>query len=163
MNNKEKLYLVKQALNERQRGFLGGFPTRSRGTDSKYRESVAEDNRRSEQIAAQHRRQSEAAKQPRPTQYTSPMTPARKFDSGMDRLAQAAQPANPAPWHNSYVDPNQAKIQQGVNKGNQLMSDFNKQFSQPKPPSLGVPSKPRGSSNQLAFNVNSPGNFTPNR
>jgi len=154
MNNKEKLYLTKFALNEKQRSFLRGFPSKPRISDSRYRESVAEDNRRSEQMAAKHRRMSEAAKAPQPaTTYKSPVGPVQG--------AMAGVPKAPAPWHAGYNNPDAAKIQQGQAQSKQVLSDFNNQFNQfANRNSLGVSGR---SKSPLAFNVNGAGNFSPSK
>lgn len=158
MNNKEKLYLTKVALNEKQRSFLGGFPSKALPTDSRYRESVAEDNKRSEQMAAKHRRMSQAAKVRQPsTAKKLPVGPAQGAMAGVPKT-----PSAPAPWHAGYKNPDAAKIQQGQAQSNQMMSNSDKQVNQSlNRNSLGVPSPSKKS--PLAFNVNGAGNFSPSK
>ena len=80
-------------------------------------------------------------------------------------VGAALNPAfsGPAPWQAGYQNPNMAKIQQSEAQSKQMMSNFNNQFNQfANRNSVGVaPRKPQN--NTLAFNVNSAGNFSPNR
>ena len=165
MNNKEKLYIVKCALNRNQKSFLGGFPSRSRPSGgAAYHQSVNDDIARSEQMANRHRQLSAQAKAPKPVQ--------RYANSGQQVGANAATQANkafnipsaPAPWHSNYVNPNTAKIQQAEAQSNQMMSNQNKQFNQfANRNSLGVTPSKSINKSTLAFNVNGQGNFSPNR
>jgi hypothetical protein len=164
MNNQEKLYIVKCALNRNQQSFLGGFPSRSRPSGgAAYHQSVNDDIARSEQMANKHRQLSAQAKAPTPT-------PRRVTTGGQIGASAAAQanssfniPSAPAPYHANYVNPNTAKIQQAEAQSKQMMSNYNNQFNQfANRNSLGVaPKKPQN--NTLAFNVNGQGNFSTNR
>lgn len=155
MNNVERLALSKSAMtefNRKQKGFMSGFgQTPRRYSDSRYAQSVAEDNRRSEQIAARHRQQSEALKN-KPQRYSTPAYakgPAKNPAANVGgNMAAALDPAfsGPAPWHKGYVNPH-------VYTGKQQAPSF--------PTPMSLPKKP--TNNTLAFNVNGAGNFTPNR
>ena len=162
MNNVERLALIKSAMtdfNQKQKSFMSGFgQTPRRYSDSRYVQSVAEDNRRSEQLAAKHRQQSEARKN-KSQRYSMPAYakgPAKNPAANVGgNMAAALNPAfsGPAPWQSGYKNPNMAKIQQAEAQSKQMMSNFNNQFNQfANRNSIGVtPRKPQN--NTLAFNV----------
>ncbi len=70
MKNVDKVKIASglRDFNNSQQKFLKAFtakPLNNRKRDSRYTQSVAEDNRRSEQLAAKHRQQSQARKKKR--------------------------------------------------------------------------------------------------
>ena len=174
MNNLERLILSKSAMtnfNNKQRSFISGFKQPGFGAnDSRYSQSVAEDNLQSERIAEQHRQQSMALKN-KPQQRQQAI-PGVSPTSSIAAMAGGMSGSNQFNFkdttnYSALNQPSEAQ-QQLLQRNDQQKSQLGQQnYNQAWQSLYGNRQTPSSNSNRgsntLAFNVNRPGQFSPTR
>ena len=174
MNNVERLILSKSAMtnfNNKQRSFISGFKQPGfSSSDSRYSQSLAEDNAQSERIADQHRQQSMALRnKPQQRQQSiqgvSPTSSIAAMAGGMSGSNQFnfRDTTNYSP-RNQPTEAQQQLLQRNDQQKSQLgQQNYNQAWQSLYGNRQSPSSKSNRGSNTLAFNVNRPGQFSPTR